>query len=87
MGNHPNRSKRHRVVTYKIVEGGGLARCSDGSTSDLAIRVTGVPDNVRDAAVMVALHKVVLLPPCGPWLVRWDRLADAQQGSILRDCK
>jgi len=87
MGNHPNRSRRNRTVTYKIVTGGGLARCQDDTDSDLAIRVTGVPADVRDAAVMVALHKVVLLPVGGPWLVRWERLADARQGAILRDCK
>lgn len=87
MTNHPNRSKKLRTVTYKIVSGGGLARCQDGTASEIAIRVTGVPDNVRDTHVMIQLHKVVLLPPGGPWLVRWERLADAVQGSVLRDCK
>lgn len=87
MTNHSNRSRKNRTVTYKIVDGGGLARCSDETQSDLAIRVTGVPSDVRDATVMVRLHKVVLLPTGGPWLVRWERLADARQGSVLRDCK
>lgn len=87
MTNHPSRKREQRVVTYKIVEGGGLARCSEDTTSDLAIRVTGVPANVRDAAVMVQLHKAVLLPTGGPWIVRWERLSDAPQGAILRDCK
>lgn len=90
MSNHPNRSgmsKPTRVVTYKITPGGELTRCQEGTTSDLAIRVTGVPQDVRDAAVMVQLHKVILLPTAGPWLVRWDALAAAVQGAILRDCK
>ena len=80
-------SKSSRAVTFKITAGGGLVRCATEATSDLAIRVTGVPDDVRDAAVMVAVRKVVLLPTGGPWMVPWDRLVDARQGSILRDCR
>lgn len=86
MGNHPNRSRRNRVVTYKIGASGTLARVDDASRSDLAISVTGVPADIRDASVMVALHRVVLLPTRGPWTVAWERLADAPQGAILRNC-
>lgn len=87
MANHPNRSRRNRVVTLKIVSGGVLVRCDNDSTSDLAIRVTAVPSDVPDHRVATQLRKVVLLPVGGPWLVRWERLADARQGSVLRDCK
>lgn len=87
MTNHPNRSRKHRVVTLKIVEGGYVVRVDDATTSDLAIRVTGVPADVRDSAVATKVNKVVLLPMCGPWVVAWERLADAVQGAILRDCK
>lgn len=87
MTNHPDRSRKNRVVTLKIVEGGYVARCNDATTSDLAIRVTGVPADVRDSAVATKINGVVLLPVGGPWIVRWERLADARQGSILRDCK
>lgn len=87
MTNHPNRSRKHRVVTLKIVEGGYVVRVDDATTSDLAIRVTGVPADVRDSAVATKVNKVVLLPMGGPWVVAWERLADAVQGAILRDCK
>lgn len=87
MANHPNRSRNNRTVTLKITEGGGLARAGDASDSDLAIRVVGVPSDVPDAHVAVQVRKVVLLPVGGPWRVSWERLADARQGSVLRDCK
>lgn len=87
MTNHPNRSRRNRVVTLKITEGGYVARADDASTSDLAIRVTNVPADVPDHRVATAVNKVLLLPVGGPWVVAWERLADAQQGAILRDCK
>jgi len=87
MANHPNRSRKSRTVTFKIVEGGGLARCDNASTSDLAIRVTGVPADVADVKAMIQLKKVILLPTRGPWVVTWERLADAPQGAILRNCQ
>lgn len=87
MTNHPNRSKRARTVTLKIVSGGGVVRCDDATTSDLAIRVTQVPGVVPDHRVAMQVRKVVLLPVGGPWVVAWERLADARQGSILRGCK
>lgn len=87
MTNHPNRSRHNRTVTLKIVAGGSLVRCQDRTESDLAIRVVGVPKGVPDHRVMAQVHKVVLLPTGGPWLVRWENLADAPQGAILRGCK
>ena len=87
MTNHPNRSRKNRVVTLKIIEGGYVVRVDDATTSDLAIRVTGVPADVRDRAVATKVNGVVLLPMGGPWIVAWERLSDARQGSILRDCK
>lgn len=87
MANHPSRSKLTRTVTLKITRGGGLVRCQNATTSDLAVRVERVPLSVSDARVAVQLRKVVLLPPGGPWAVSWSRLADAVQGSVLRDCK
>lgn len=87
MGNHPNRSRKNRVVTLKIVEGGYVTRADDATTSDLAIRVTGVPSDVLDSTVATKINRVVLLPMGGPWVVAWERLADAVQGAILRDCK
>lgn len=87
MTNHPNRSKRARIVALKIVAGGGVVRCDDATTSNLAIRVTQVPADVPDHRVATQVRKVVLLPVGGPWVVAWERLADARQGSILRDCK
>lgn len=86
MANHPNRVRESRTVTVKIVEGGGMVRCSDGTTSELAIRVSDVPSSVRDADVLIQLRKVVLLPTGGPWLVSWPRIADARQGAIIRNC-
>lgn len=58
MTNHPNRSRKNRTVTYKIVEGGGLCRCPDETTSDLAIRVTGVPADVRDATATTSGSRI-----------------------------
>lgn len=87
MSNHPNRSRKNRLVTLKIIEGGYVVRCHDQTTSDLAIRVTGVPAGVRDSDVATKINGVVLLPVAGPWVVAWERLADARQGSILRGCK
>lgn len=92
MTNHPNRSCHARVLAFKIQEGGGLAAVSERSTSDLTIKVTSVPKNVSPSEVMIKLRKITLLRKSveghwtivGPFSVEWERIADAEEGSILR---
>lgn len=87
MTNHPNRSKRVRTVALKIVYGGGVVLVDDRTASDLVIRVSGVPADVPAHRVASQIRRVVLLPVGGPWIVAWERLSDATQGSVLRDCR
>lgn len=85
MTNHPNRSRHNRTVAFKVAEGGRLVRVSDASTSDLVIRVTGVPASVQDHAVALKLSQICWRPMRGPWRVAWERVADAPKGAMLSD--
>ena len=92
MTNHPNRSRRLRTVALKIQEGGRLAAVSEHSTSDLTIKVTGVPVTVTPSDVIIKLSKLSLLRRTeaglwtimGPFDVAWERISDAAIGSILK---
>lgn len=80
-------SKYERTITFKITNGGYVVRVDNETTSDMAIRVTGVPHDVRDSTVATKINRVVILPMVGPWTIPWERLAPVKQGDILRDCK
>ena len=92
MANHPNRSTNLRTVAFKIQDGGGLAAVSEHSTSDLTIKITGVPQSIATADVMLKLRGISLLrwssaghwTIMGPFSFEWERIADATQGSILK---
>ena len=74
----------HRIVVFKITDGGRLAACHPESTSDLAIRVTEVPDGISAASVLTKLSQISWLPISGPWSVAWERVDNAKYGAILR---
>ena len=92
MTNHPNRSCTLRTVALKIQDGGGLAAVSPQSTSDLTIKITGVPQSVSTADVAIKLRKISLLRRSdeggwtivGPFTLAWEMVADAPDGAILR---
>ena len=72
-----------RTVALKITAGGGLVAVAPDATGDLVVRVTGVPVSASLDDVVAALARVTLMPMRGPWAVSWERIADADPGSIL----
>ena len=85
MGNHPNRSARNRLVTFRIGQAGRLYPCPPGVSTDLTIHVTGVPPSITLATVYLKLNHVCWHKDGGgPWTVAWERVNDATRGAILK---
>lgn len=73
-----------RTVTLKIGPGGHMVACHPGTTSDLAIRVTDVPETTPAHVVHRKLTQISWMPMTGPWVVTWPRIANAAQGTLIR---